>query len=309
MDLFGRKELKQRIEELEEELEEREASFQEERQRLQERLESKSEQAREAAAAKQEAEQKVNRLQDRVRSLKDRLESSTADSEKHQDEKTLTLAQARELTANLERLTYNSSKAFTGYARPEESPTSSSNGDITVIDPYLISHALLPPVPIKETAAYQADGFALERLQEIMSARYGLIHLSAGGSGVAIVEDGEVEDSIIVDADVKAQHKKGGYSQSRFERRRDEQIQEHLDTLMDAAGELLDSGFAQLFAAGNATMIETMSEEHDTDFERLRSGVGKVTDTDDLQQSFNEGFRFQLVRLHEDEEEAAEDLL
>ncbi len=306
MDLFGRKE---RIKELEEELRAREDELTGRIEELEKRLEKEQQRAREAAAAKQDAEERVNRLEDKITSLKDRIDPSQDGSTVTTDHHDLDVSQTTELIDNLERLSYRSSKAATIYIRPERSVIDSETGEMVLKDPHLLRHAIVPPIPFQESASYQASGFMVDTIEEMLQDRYCLIHLTAGGSGVGLIEGGEIIEAAIIDADIKAQHTKGGYSQKRFERRRKEQVQEHLTDVMEAAGSLLEEGYRELFLAGGPDLTEQAQEKLDQEAGSFSSRVSRITDPDDLSRSFRTGFRFQLRRLDDEKLEEATDRL
>jgi len=306
MDLFGRK---ARIEELKEELASQEDELTDRIEELEERLAKEQERARQAAAAKQDAEERINRLEDRIASLKDRVDGDqtghTAVIEHHD----LDLSQTTELIENLGRLSYRLSKADTIYTSPGRSITGSETGEIIVTDPYLLRHAIKPPIPVQDATSYRSDGFMLDPLEEMLQDRYCLLHLTAGGSGIAVIEDGEIMEATIIDADIKAQHTKGGYSQKRFERRREAQIEEHLEAVMDAAGPLLEEGYRELFLAGGPDLTDQARACLETLSRSFGSRVTRIEDEDDLVQSFRTGFRFRLQRLDDEQLEEARERL
>lgn len=298
MDLFGRKE---RIEELEEELASREDELTERIEELENRLEKEQERARQAAAAKQDAEERINRLEDKIKSLQDRLNDDVDGTTFEQEHHDLDLVQTRDLVENIERLSYRSSRATTVYNPPDTSITGSGTGEIVVSDPYLLGHAIRPPIPVPSGAGYRSDGFVTDSLREMIENRYCLLHLTAGGSGIAVIEDGDIETSTIVDADIKAKHTKGGYSQKRFERRREEQIEEHIEAVIEAAGPMLEEGYHTLFLAGGSDLREQARGMLDQDARSFSSRVSRIEDDEDLERSFRTGFRFRLQRLTDDQ--------
>jgi outer membrane murein-binding lipoprotein Lpp len=306
MDLFGRKE---RIEELEEELASREEELTGRIEELENRLEKEQERARQASAAKQDAEERINRLEDKIASLEDRVDGDQTGGTAAIEHHDLDRPQTTELIENLGRLSYRSSKADTIYSTAGRSITDSETGEMVVADPHLLRHAIQPPIPVQEEGSYRSEGFMVETLEAMLQDRYCLLHLTAGGSGIAVIEDGEVVEAAIVDADIKAKHTKGGYSQKRFERRRQEQIEEHLEAVMDAAAPLLEEGYRELFLAGGPDLREQAQDRLDQQARSFGSRVSRIEDEDDLARSFRTGFRFQLQRLDDGQLEEARDRL
>jgi peptide subunit release factor 1 (eRF1) len=70
------------------------------------------------------------------------------------------------------------------------------------------------------------------------------------------------------ESDVKGTHSKGGFSQDRFERRRDSQIREHLD---DCRAALSDVDADRVFVVGESTLLE----EFDADATAAVDATGK----------------------------------
>lgn len=306
MDLFGRKE---RIEELEEELASREEELTARIEELEQRLEKEKERAREAAAAKQDAEEKINRLEDKITSLEDRIDGDHAGGRAASEHHDLDVPKTTELIENLERFSYRSSKADTIYSTAGTSITGSKTGEVIVADPHLLRHAIRPPIPIQESVSYRSNGFMVETIEEMLQDRYCLLHLTAGGSGIGLIEDGDIIESEVIDADIKAQHTKGGYSQKRFERRREEQIEEHIEAVMDTIGPLLEEGYRELLLAGGTELREQAQEHLDQQTRTFSSRVSRIEDEDDLDRSFRTGFRFRLQRLDDEQLEEARERL
>jgi len=291
MDLFGRKELKKTIEQLRDQLEQQQDKID----RLQDRLEKESDRAREAARKKQDVEEERNRLQDRVRSLEDRIGQEQDDDTPLNDADDLTLRQVEDIIQNLGRIEYATTEAHTVY-RSGDSLLESETGEAVFLDPHLIRVALIPPLALDPTRQ-KARTFDMEPIEQLLQGRYLYIHLTSGGSGACIIDGQDVEDAVTVTADIKSQHKKGGYSQKRFERAREEQIQEHLDAFLDATDELRERGFDRMIVAGNKRLQDALLDEIDMEGAQLRSNISKIEDEDDLVEGFNSAMSFKIVHL------------
>jgi peptide subunit release factor 1 (eRF1) len=231
-ELLGRAELKQRIEELSAE-----------RDRLERQLEAESERRSEAVSDRQAAEERNNRLEDRIAELEGRIERLDADESDLQFRGTADLEGER-LAETLDRL-----ESFR--SGPEGCLTAMVDGElpgaveellgeqaslvrraepclVCADDEELVTVALSPPLPPASFADW-GDRFRLEddwfrptRGLSVALVRSDLFVLGEFRDG-----DWTVVDA--VESDVKATHSKGGFSQRRFERRRDEQIAAHLD--------------------------------------------------------------------------------
>jgi len=229
--LLGRAELKARIEELEEE-----------KRHLERRLDAESDRRADAVTARQEAEERVNRLEDRIADLEGRIdaESEAADLAPRGTES----VRGDRLDAVLDRLRSldaGAEGALTSMAG-ETAPADLDDllGDraplvdraapclVCVDDARLVSVALDPPLapdPFVEWGRgfrldddwfHPPDGLAVALVRSDVFA-------------VGVYDGGGLTDVETVETDVQATHSKGGFSQSRFERRRDEQIATHLD--------------------------------------------------------------------------------
>ncbi|SFR55147.1 Vms1/Ankzf1 family peptidyl-tRNA hydrolase [Halogeometricum limi] len=236
-ELLGRAELKARIEELEEE-----------KHHLERRAEAEEERRAEAARERQEAEEEVNRLEDRITELEDRVgrlggdEESTLDYRGTED---LFGERRDEVLSRLDSFSTGPEGAFSAVVGDElpEAVTDAFDDRSALVrraapclcltdDAGLVSVALSVPTP-PATFATWAEEFEFERSWFVPDAptkvalvRSDLFALGVyDGDSVRLVDD--------VESDVMNAHSKGGFSQARFERRRDEQVDNHLDRAHD----------------------------------------------------------------------------
>jgi len=75
---------------------------------------------------------------------------------------------------------------------------------------------------------------------------------------VGVYDGGDLTDVETVETDVKSTHSKGGFSQSRFERRRDEQVATHLD---DCRAVLDRRDPERLVLLGERTVLDDIDRE------------------------------------------------
>lgn len=230
-DLLGRTELKERIEEL-----------QDRRDRLEARLEAESERRVDAVSKKQAAEERINRLEDRIADLEGRV-SSESDTPEIGFRREETLRGGRVESA-LERLV-----SFEG--RPESVLTTRFDesvpdelrdllGDRTPLvsraapclvyadDAGMLAVALRPPIvpdPFVEWAATPV----VDRSWFRPTGRFAFALVRSDTFAVGVYEDDERVSFGGFESNVKSDHSKGGFSQSRFERIRDEQIESHVE--------------------------------------------------------------------------------
>ena len=238
--LLGRAELKERIEELEE------ANH-----HLRRRAEAEEERRSDAVADRQRAEQRVNRLEDRIESLEDRLERAERD-EDHVEFRRVSDLRGDRLTDLLERLRGVES------ADPEGLLTASiSDSDAvpsTVVEQFgdrsrlvrratpavvvsddagVVSAALSPPLQPDPFDAW-SDRFRLDDAWFRPTGRFAFALVRSDTFALGTYEGDERVAFEGFDSDVKEAHSKGGFSQGRFERRREGQIDDHLRKASDA---------------------------------------------------------------------------
>jgi len=283
-ELLGRAELKDRIEDLEEE-----------KRHLERRAAAEEERRSEAARKRQEAEAEINRLEDRVEGLEERVERlSESDDAEVSVRGTEALRGDRrdEVLARLSSVETGTEGALTAMVHDEvPDAVIDALGNraalvrraapclVCVDDAGVVAAALAPPTPPAPFAEW-GEGFRIDRswfapVEPVWVAlvRSDLFALGAyDGERVRLVDE--------VESDVQAAHSKGGFSQARFERRRDQQIDEHLDRARAAIGTHLDA------AGGGGPRMAGADEPvpaADADVIVLGEGtvLGRVTDLAD----------------------------
>lgn len=260
-DLLGRTELKERIAELEAE-----------RESLERQLESAEESRAEAVSARQAAEERVNRLEDRVAELEDRVERASggdgADGgvefrrvdELHGARRDEVLARLRSVETGAEgaltamvgdevpravREAFGARAQLVARAAPCLALTD---------DEGLVAVALAPPLP-PDAFHEWGSGFRLPAgwFRPPDSMTFAVVRADLFALGV--YEDGERVETEAITADVGENHSKGGFSQDRFERRRDERVAAHLDTVRDR---LVARDPDRLVLAGERTALDAL---------------------------------------------------
>ena len=258
--LLGRAELKARIEELEEE-----------KRHLERRFDAEAERRADAVTARQAAEERVNRLEDRIADLEGRLD---------EDEAAADLAPRGVESLRGDRLDAVLDRLRSVAAGPEGALTASVSspvpdavtdllGDraplvdraapclVCVDDARLVSVALDPPLAPEAFVAWD-DGFRLD--DDWFHPPDGLTVALVRSDlfAVGVYEDGELAEVETVETDVKSAHSKGGFSQSRFERRRNDQIATHLD---DSRAVLDRRDPDRLVLLGERTVLDDIDRE------------------------------------------------
>jgi len=105
--------------------------------------------------------------------------------------------------------------------------------------PQIFSLILVPQLPLKGTPIIMGSTFHLDPLREILETPVLVISAHAGDTflGFSLTSNG-FEMQEIVQSQIKEKHSKGGWSQKRFERLREEEIRNHADSVVRALNEM-----------------------------------------------------------------------
>ena len=105
--------------------------------------------------------------------------------------------------------------------------------------PFIFTLALVPPLPVTQSPPTFGSAFQLDQLREFMETPVLVVSAHAGDTfiGLALTKsDFEIQEQ--VESPVKEKHSKGGWSQKRFERLREEDIRNHADAVVQKLGEM-----------------------------------------------------------------------
>ena len=261
-DLLGRTELKEQV-----------AALEAERDDLEAQLAAEGDRRAEAVRARQEAEERVNRLEDRIADLEGKVDADDGPvdrSFRHRE-----TVRGRRLDAVLERL-----DSFEGDRESvltavidEDVPVAVADllGDRAALvdraapcvvcadDTGLLAVAMRPPIT-PEPGVKWSDGPAVDRSWFRPTGRYALALVRSDVFAVGVYEAGERVEFEGFTSDVKSDHSKGGFSQARFERLRDEQIADHVER-SEAA--LADADADRLFVTGDSRLVGEFEADAD----------------------------------------------
>ncbi|WP_049981964.1 Vms1/Ankzf1 family peptidyl-tRNA hydrolase [Halolamina rubra] len=241
--LLGRRRLKERIAELEAE-----------RESLQAQAESAKESRADAVSARQEAEREVNRLEDRVTELEDRLDRAEGDAEtelNYRHEETARGGRIEAVADRLRSVDAGREGALTAFVADDgevPEPVRESLGDrsslvadaapclVCADDAGLVAAALSLPIEPEPFVEWD-DGFRVEPSWVRPTGRLCFALVRSDTFALGVYEDGERVEFAGFESHVMNEHSKGGFSQDRFERRRDNQIAEHLEEAAETVEE------------------------------------------------------------------------
>lgn len=291
--VLGRAALKERIAELEDE----KAS-------LEAQLEAEEERRREAARDRQDAEERVNRLEDRITELEDRVERAES-AETEVEFRSRTDLRGDRLDSVLSRLESveagqeGAVSAMVDDGLPDElrellgdrAPLASRAAPALVLadDADLVRVALRPPVPPAAFLEW-GESFRIEREWFQPRGRYALALVRADVFAMGIYQAREQVGFEGFESDVKGDHSKGGYSQARFERRRDQQIDDHLDRVRSA---LEGAEADRLYVVGETTLLPEFEELADVTSPSDATGKPRAA----LEDAFEDFWTTTLYRL------------
>lgn len=306
-ELLGRAKLKDRI-----------ADLEEEKRHLERQLDAEQERRAEATTARQAAEERVNRLEDRIAELEDRV-TRTEEDDASLDFRGATghdpstgetkfsgveTIRGNRLDAVLDRLDSISTgpeaalTAMVGEGHALPNAVESAFGDHAPLvaraapclavtdDAGLVSAALAPPLP-PETFVEWSDGFRLDREWFLPTGEFALAVVRSDLFALGTYDGRERVGFEGFESDVNADHSKGGFSQGRFERRRDAQIDEHLDKCESAIENVATD---RLYVVGERTLLG--------EFEAVADVTRAVDATGEPEAALDDAFRaFWTTRL------------
>ena len=260
--LLGRESLKERVAELEEE-----------KRHLERQLDAEEERRAEATTARQRAEERENRLEDRITELEDRVErlQSAESGSSGRTAERLRGSHVGEILDRLSSFRTGPEGVFTAYVAddhdlPDE--VRAAFGDRTdavagaapclavTDDTGLLSCCLSVPVPPEPVTGWN-DRVQFERswFEPVGEHTVALVRSDLFALGEY---DGRERTAFHgFDSELKSQHSKGGFSQSRFERLRDQQIANHLERC-HAAIDAVDP--ERLYVVGEGSVIHEFDD-------------------------------------------------
>jgi len=262
--LLGRDELKADIAELEETVE----TLTAERDRLKRQLESAESRRKRAITERQEAQHRVNKLEDRIEQLEDTIdrlqtEDTTLSTRR---ETTLRGDELDEVLGRLASVETGPQGALSAYvADGHDIPRALREGfgERTALvsraapclaftdDAGLLAVCLGVPVAPDPFVEW-GERFRLDRTWCQPRGRYTLALVRSGLFAMGSYEGTERTAFHGFDSALTSQHSKGGFSQSRFERLRDEQIDDHVDRCLAALDERETD---RLYVVGERTVL------------------------------------------------------
>jgi peptide subunit release factor 1 (eRF1) len=293
-ELLGRADLKDRIADLEDEL-----------QRCENQLESSEERRADAVSDKQAAEERINRLEDRIAELEGTVERLRDDGEADRASfvrtERLTGERVGAVLDRLESVDAGREGAFTAYVDDGTDLSESVRdafGDRARLvgraapclavadDAGLVAATLSVPDPPEQYETWDG-GFDFERSWFEPRGSFTLALVRSDLFAMGEYDGAERVAFQGFEGDLKSQHSKGGFSQARFERLRDEQIDDHVERCRVA---LEARETDRLYVVGERTVLR--------EFADVADATATVDATGDPEDALDSAFRdFWSVRL------------
>jgi peptide subunit release factor 1 (eRF1) len=262
--LLGRDELRADIEELEETVE----TLTAERDQLERQVERTESRRKQAVTERQEAQHRVNKLEDRIEQLEDTIDRLQAEETTLSTRRETTLRGGRldEVLGRLESIETGPQGALSAYvADGHDIPRAlrEAFGERTALvsraapclaltdDAGLLAACLRVPVAPDPFVEW-GERFRLDRAWCQPRGRYTLALVRSDLFAMGTYEGTERTAFHGFDSALKSQHSKGGFSQARFERLRDEQIDDHLERCLAALDEHETD---RLYVVGERTVL------------------------------------------------------
>lgn len=294
--LLGRAHLKERIGELEAECES-----------LQAQTESAKGSRAEAVSARQDAEREVNKLENRITELEDRLSRTESDKEGRlgfRHEETARGRRIEQIADRLGSVDAGREGALTAFvADNEEVPevVRETLGDraplvsraapclVCADDAGLVATALSLPIEPEPFTDWD-DEFRVDPEWVRPTGRLCFALVRSDRFALGMYEDSKRVEYEGFESDVMNEHSKGGFSQDRFERRRDAQIKEHLEKAAETIERHADD-------AGRVVLVGERSVLGEV--ESLADATATVDATGDPEEALAHAFSdFWSVRVH-----------
>lgn len=258
--LFNKKELEEQIELLQTRINELEI----ENKSLSGRLLKQDTRSKKAISDKQTVDEALNKAEKKIKVLEhdlQNLKEHSSDELSFKKSTTLTKSRSCDLLFQIGSIRSKNENLLTIYLSPDESIS-----DLIEFEGFLdldkdvkylvnkirsptgialfydmnpiggVSLIVAPPFPIGETKWKLNSQFDITSVQEILTSdrAISIILAHAGETFIGISNQEKFIDYKVVHSNVKEKHTKGGFSQRRFERLRDEDIKHHTDKAKEA---------------------------------------------------------------------------
>lgn len=287
-------ELNEKIEELEASIEKKEMEIE----KLENMLAAEKERRKKNAREKQEAEEELNRLKDKLRNLKSEKQEEHKNTTERPGMESASFDRTLSMLEKLDSMESRKKDLVTVYSpsRVEDlddlrglknSISKNQYSRIEGIESFTAfldqdtGNTVLETRPFLDSRFEVEEFFDVRELLEFIKSEKIWVLVSAGNTRIFREKDGEFEEIKSVKSRVDREHSKGGFSQGRFERKRDEQIEKHIDQVKE---KLQDFEEDDLYLLGTEKMSEELPGEYLGGFDPNRKKPEQF-------------YRFQVIRF------------
>jgi uncharacterized protein YqgV (UPF0045/DUF77 family) len=287
-------ELNEKIEELKASIEKKEMEIE----KLEDMLEAEKKRRKKNAREKQEAEEELNRLKDKLRNLKSEKQEEHKNTTERPGMEPASFDRTLSMLEKLDSLESRKKDLVTVYSpsRVEDlndlrglknSISKNQYSRIEGIESFTAfldqdtGNTVLETRPFLDSRFEVEEFFDVRELLEFIKSEKIWVLVSAGNTRIFREKDGEFEEIKSVKSRVDREHSKGGFSQGRFERKRDEQIEKHIDQVKE---KLQDFEEDDLYLLGTEKMSEELPGEYLGGFDPNRKKPEQF-------------YRFQVIRF------------
>lgn len=246
--ISGKNDLREKVTDMEEELECLKNEIREKEERnnhLQEKIERLEDKKSTEIKKKQEAFQKRNRLQDKVKELEDKISKKNEEEKKEIDGYELyemPKSETKEFLNAISGVEFNNKRILSTYVEDDMSLDElnkfsdrvtrlvrSNCPCIAYIDKFGATNLIIEPTIKPEKFVEWGKSPKIESWWFDNPSTYTICIVRSDTFALGNFSDGEIKEFTGFKSRVKNNHSKGGFSQSRFERIRSKQIDEHIE--------------------------------------------------------------------------------
>lgn len=167
--------------------------------------------------------------------------------------------------------------------------------------PGIIREIFLPPLQIRESKFLVGERFSTGEMGYPAQTKQLLVIAAHAGESLLLMAspDEEIRESKLVRSSVKAKHGKGGFSQRRFERLRDEDIAHHAEKVRKTLREVLDHAEKpdHIILCGDLPLAEEMIKGIDLPVTPINRKIDAKIDQKNPQKILKEILAYHRYRL------------
>ncbi len=319
--IFGREKLKEKVKSLERSIQ----RLEDEKEKLKRKADKEEDRAKEAFSKLQGLHEEINRKEDKIGSLEDELrKKELVDKAKGTKFKSrgIRRSETKDLVSKLGSIKSDKEDLITIFLPPDTSVSDvdsqgfiqtsltlkqlkrlreeeSNTGKVFFYADNMLKLLFKPPVPVREDGWKKDQIFHVDPVLESLDKTVGFVFLSCGGSAVAVF-DHEIKEHKIVKSKVKDQHKKGGFSQGRFERSREEDMKRHIDDVLEAYKGIFSEDIDMVALCGSGDMVSKFKERnpfHDINVFEKNPNLSKITQEKDIKKAFKQFWTTEVTHL------------